>query len=831
MLPSMFHRRLLLLMGAAGLAMLPLGGRLTQLSVTRAEQARQEAEERLVRRQWIPTTRGRILDRKGRVLAQDRPGFGVALSYEVISGRWAEAQAKALASRVAASEGGRLDDAARTRVQEVGRSLYQSHQERALDGLAALCEVDRADLDDAMARVRSRIEGMKAHVVEERRKSELAAAEARGDRHTPSLARSIERRIHQPIREELSSHPVLTGLEDRVGFAVRLAADAEDQLDAWDRPEPTLESLDVRLRAMVESALETAPRIPGLSVIESSEREYPFDDVVVAVDRASLPRPLQADGSTSAAEVRVRGVACHVLGWTGASIAKLHVERRERLISSNAEFAQRVSVREEGSRVVDRGSYQGADRAGQAGVEWHMEPWLRGVRGLRTRRLDSGAEESVEPRAGMDVTLTIDAMLQARVQAAMSPELGLARVQPWHRPKDEVANSTMPDGTPLNGAAVVLDVDTGEILAMVSMPTFTREAVDENPGALTTSIDAPFVNRAINKPYAPGSIVKPLVLAGAAAEQELASGEHIACTGHLLPGRTDMLRCWIYKRTGGGMTHNIQLGHDLSPEEAIQVSCNIFFFTMGRRLGPEGVTRTFRSFGVDVPEGPGSGFGLGVGPEFSGSLGALGGPVNQGVSAGDAIQMGIGQGPIAWTPLHAASAYATLARAGAVVPPEIYLVSESIRSTGGGRPRSTGQVAIPSWALGDAMKGLELAVNSDLGTGHHLSLETGEEVIFNLEGVRVWGKTGTAAASKLLAPVEAARNDGSGDPRGDDDPEDPRRVVREGDHSWFVVLAGEAGGRPRYAIAVVMEYSGSGGKVSGPIVNQILHALRAEGYL
>jgi cell division protein FtsI/penicillin-binding protein 2 len=58
------------------------------------------------------------------------------------------------------------------------------------------------------------------------------------------------------------------------------------------------------------------------------------------------------------------------------------------------------------------------------------------------------------------------------------------------------------------------------------------------------------------------------------------------------------------------------------------------------------------------------------------------------------------------------------------------------------------------------------------------------------------------------------------------------RALRWGDHSWFVVLVGtKAENRPRYAIAVMMEYSGSGGKVSGPIVNQIIHALIAEGYL
>jgi len=117
-----------------------------------------------------------------------------------------------------------------------------------------------------------------------------------------------------------------------------------------------------------------------------------------------------------------------------------------------------------------------------------------------------------------------------------------------------------------------------------------------------------------------------------------------------------------------------------------------------------------------------------------------------------------------------------------------------------------------------AMAGLDLSVNDPHGTGNHLTLTTGREPIFNAPGVRVWGKTGTAQASPLVV-----------DPDGDGPAE--ARTVRAGDHSWFVVLVGPEGGGPRYAIAVVMEHAGSGGRVSGPIVNQVIHALIAEGYL
>jgi cell division protein FtsI/penicillin-binding protein 2 len=136
------------------------------------------------------------------------------------------------------------------------------------------------------------------------------------------------------------------------------------------------------------------------------------------------------------------------------------------------------------------------------------------------------------------------------------------------------------------------------------------------------------------------------------------------------------------------------------------------------------------------------------------------------------------------------------------------------------------ETGLDTAAIGDALEGLRGSVNDPRGTGHHLTFEVmgaggpeqAREPIFNARGVSVWGKTGTADAPALVA-----------DPDGEG-PEAPR-VLRDGDHSWFVVLAGPEGGRPLYSIAVMMEYAGSGGKVSGPIANQVVHALVAEGYL
>lgn len=93
-----------------------------------------------------------------------------------------------------------------------------------------------------------------------------------------------------------------------------------------------------------------------------------------------------------------------------------------------------------------------------------------------------------------------------------------------------------------------------------------------------------------------------------------------------------------------------------------------------------------------------------------------------------------------------------------------------------------------------------------------------QEPVFEIPGVRVWGKTGTAAAPKLVI----------NDPDGPNGPL-KGQVAEEGDHSWFVVLVGRD--RPRFVVSVVVDYGGSGGKVSGPICAQIVRALIEEGYL
>ncbi|MGH7242819.1 MAG: penicillin-binding transpeptidase domain-containing protein [Phycisphaerales bacterium] len=791
LIPRMFHRRLLIIMGlvVAGLSV-PLI-QTARLTTTRHEELLRAAESKLVTRQWTPSVRGNIVDRKGRILAQDRPSYDVAIDYDVLKGTWAAKKAEELArsNRVQWNEMGPTQ---RKALIEKLTALLDERVQSGLTELARAAAIDRAKLDALAQASVGEVDQLYDSIRDRRRQEMIRDAvkspDAGPDRVlTKDELRKIEIAAAKPIVEQQRAVSVLKRISDTTAFELELLtegkvelAGALDLLDPLPDPDKILIS-----------------RIPGVRVIDTGDREYPLDSMTITLDRARFPMPMRSDTTI---QVPVEGVAGHILGWMRGRVFQEDQERRNIQIANDPALAARVLT----SAGVDRGEYRERDRVGSSGIEASMEHRLRGLRGLRTQHLDRISQtdeiEMLPAEIGGTVPLTIDGMLQARVQAIMSPAAGLAVVQDWHG----TPNETMPIGTPLAGAAVVLDVDTGDILAMVSMPEVSRRVIKENPEQIfNDKINVPFLNRAIAKPYPPGSIVKPLILTGAAQRGNFIQGQTIDCTGHLLPNEPNMLRCWIYKRFD--QTHTQQLGHTLSAAEGIKVSCNIFFFTLGKRLGPEAISDVYREFGVTQS------WNLGIGSEYSGSLAGYGN--KRDLTMGEAIQMGIGQGPVTWTPLHAADAYATLARSGVRVTPRI--IADSPRS----QPVELG---LPQWAVQDAMEGLAGSVGDELGTGNHLSIDGVRDPIFNIPGVRILGKTGTAAAPDLKFG-SSADDDGIGP--------GPNEVVRSGDHSWFVVLVGKPNERAKYVISVVMEYAGSGGKVSGPIVNQIIQALRDEGYL
>lgn len=828
-LKSMFLRRLLLILAMVGIGVSILTGQLWRLTIAHGATLREEAETKLLTREWIPTTRGKILDRKGRVLAQDRPSFDIAVDFRVIGGEWAQRQAAAVAKYEAGhshasgsptAAWSKLDPQLKQERIDQYVPIFQRHADRMWAEMARISGVGDSKLLEKRAEIERHIRAMSVSSFFRGMDRELSARLAAGEEITPELEDDVRKKLDKPLSEQRRPHVILNGVSDPVGFEFqRLIGKTID--------------LPVTLSDGSVYTVKDLPIMPGLTVIDSGNREYPFEKIDVDVDLSTLPGTLKQDGSKI---ITCEGVAYHLLGRM-KNLAQLDdTNRRKEHLKTDPNFAARVTTPAAMGlpRSIDRGEYTDNDPAGQSGIEASQEDDLRGLRGLRIQRLDTGDDQTIAPTPGHDVHLALDIMLQARVQAAMSKELGLAVAQAWHH-ADHPENDTVPDGTFLSGAAVVLEVDTGDILAMVSSPTIPRRLLHDDSDEffkdpLNEKVEVPWLNRAIGRPYPPGSIVKALMLNAAVKLGKHDLDQPIDCTGHLFPNKPDQYRCWIYKTYG--RTHG-----PLFAPDALMRSCNIYFFTVGQRLGPAGIVQAYRMFGV------GDGWGLGVGPEFEGTVGTYihradgtlerdseGRIRTTDPSNSDAIQMGIGQGPIAWTPLHAADAYATLARFGIRMKPHLI--------DSGALPETT-DLHLDPRALKQGMEGLWKSVNEHDGTGNHVQFPDGSTVDhFNAPTVQVWGKTGTAEAPSItVKPGDPLYDQGVEvyvEDRGVRKLKFPPGVkaLRQGDHSWFVVLVGHSGeDRPKYAISVMMEYAGSGGKVSGPIVNQIIHALIKEGYL
>jgi len=747
---SMFHRRLLLLLALAAGGMTVLAGQMVRLTIIQGEEHRAEAESRLVTQRWTPTVRGRILDRQGRVLALDQPSFDLAVDYRLITGDWAYGAAARAARREHAERWPKLSPTEREALILEGLPDQEAKLEALWQLICHLADLEREVLERRKHDVVRSVKRMADHLHQVRVRLEREEWELR-ERATTFDPADVARR---PIREQRTAHVLLPDLEDAVAFELR----------------SRIESLGFFEEGEVQ-------------IRDGAVRTYPHESMQVAIDRSTLPTPIAADEH---ARIEVAGVLTHVLGWMRDGPTAEDIE------------ARRARRGNDGSGV-DRGRYFPGDSVGVSGVERAAEHRLRGLRGLVVEHLDTGEEEITEASTGADLTLAVDVELQARVQALFDPGVGLAVTQPWHE------NDWVPLGTRLNGAAAVIDVASGDILALVSAPTFTRADLDERPDEIfDDERRQPWVNRPIARPYQPGSIVKPLVLVDAVSRGAHRLDDYIECSGHFLPNRQDVMRCWIYRERYGFMTHSRQVGGPLEATQAIARSCNIYFYTLGQSLGADGMRAMYQALGV------GEAYDLGLPEAVGGFLGRLdGAPLER----SDAIFMGIGQGPVSWTTLHAADAYATLARRGVRLTPRIDLSDER-------RPQD---LRWDRYATDHAIEGLHLGVAEPYGTGHHLTIDGAREPIFNAPGIRVSGKTGTAQASPVLQRDDSGQivRDGAGEPI----------PIWQGEHAWTTILAGPENEPARFAIAVLVEYGGSGGRVAGPIANQIVHALIAEGYL
>ena len=285
---------------------------------------------------------------------------------------------------------------------------------------------------------------------------------------------------------------------------------------------------------------------------------------------------------------------------------------------------------------------------GKEGAEYAFEQYLHGTDGMalvtkNAAGTTTGRTYTKEPIPGNNVSLTIDLDLQAAAEKALENGILTMRADAEYKPN--VATG---------GALVVVDVKTGEPLAMASYPTFDLTTLFEgsNYTALSTDTTAPLFNRCTMGVYEPGSTFKPCTAIAGLTEGVISTGDYITCNG-IFEKYADTgysPKCWVYPNAHGA--DNVT--------EAIRDSCNIFFYTVGDRLKAATLAKYAAAFGL----GEHTGIEL---PEYVGRMDSPDVKKQlEGTSwyAGDGLQAAIGQGRSQFTPLQLAEYCATVANGG-----------------------------------------------------------------------------------------------------------------------------------------------------------------------
>ena len=287
-------------------------------------------------------------------------------------------------------------------------------------------------------------------------------------------------------------------------------------------------------------------------------------------------------------------------------------------------------------------------RSGKAARNGFSKPQLHGgPRGEARSKVSSGAEpeKRIDPIPGKDVKLTLDVALQHDLyNALLDPAKHLLRGQDANDTKNHFV------------ALVIMSLD-GQVLSMISLPTYDPNQIDALRAQLNADeANRPLANRALEG-YQPGSTVKPLLASAALTEGVITPETTITCNGYLFPNRPGSFRCSIYVETNGRVTHG-----PLQLEDAIAQSCNIYFYNVGRMLGLEKLSHWFDLYGL----GRDTGFELRESNGFIPTTQALADPD---AAKTESLFLGIGQGRVNATPLQMANAYATLLRGGLDIAP------------------------------------------------------------------------------------------------------------------------------------------------------------------
>ncbi len=679
----MIRVRLFFLLSVVVVCMCIIAARLTVLQALESSKWQDKSRSFTYRHYLIPTMRGPIVDRFGRYLAVDEPCYNLAINYQAMNRdrQWITYTAL--------------------------RRLEKKYKSRA--AIFSHLHAERKKILAQLARM-----------------PRLIALHCRRPLSTVLKAFDTIRARMQILRQDVwtirygRKHPHIGG--SPADLDMQLAqANSLDLAEAHEA-HTVLANISAQTAFYFE---KHAPDYPGLSIIASTHRVYPFKSVSAQIIGSLQP---------------VTAVA----------------EKGDPL---------RLPHFVPGSLRDSRGNLSGylpGDLMGGSGIEAACEKQLRGVRGVRVVGLDGRALHMDHriPVPGRRITLTIDAGLEQQLLRQI--------FDPAH-PMLLIKGQIHPF------AIVAISIPTNRVLVMLSLPAYNLNGFHRHYSKILATPDHPLIDRADAGVFPPGSIAKPLLASYALTHHVITPQTIIDCRGYLFPGHPNIFRCWSYPYGHGP----IDVVH------ALEASCDVYFYTVGMRLGLAQIVHIDRDFGL------GSATGIGLPDESAGMLpNPRPGPESQ-TERINSIFMGIGQGPMAVTPLQMANAYTTLLRGGVWMPPVL------IRGVPHALPR---RFYLSPHALTVVRQGMYLVTHGGRGTAP----------IMRGGNLDASGKTGTAQTreQKLVHG---------------------KMTIIKGDDGWFVGFA--PSNDPRYVVVGMVELGGEGGATAAPIVRQCMLDMQARGYL
>jgi penicillin-binding protein 2 len=418
-------------------------------------------------------------------------------------------------------------------------------------------------------------------------------------------------------------------------------------------------------------------------------------------------------------------------------------------------------------------NYSGTNYIGKLGIEKSYEELLLGKVGFQQVETDVRGRvlrvlERTDPIPGKDLYLNLDIKLQQVAMQAFGDE---------------------------QGALVAIDPNNGDVLSMVSMPTYDANLFVNGIGykaykELNTSVSRPLFNRTILGNYPPGSTTKPFFALAGLELEDILEDEETFCPGYYqLKGKEHKYRDW--KKWGHGKT---------DMHKAIVESCDVYFYSLAYRLGIDKMYHFMSLFGFGQQTGvdvPGERSGLMPSRQWKRKA------KSQAWFPGETLITGIGQGYLLVTPMQLVSGVATLANRGVRYQPQLVKSISQVEDSGKivkseVKPELTTTIPINkanNWkAVIEAMKAV---IHSDRGTARRLNKKDMPYTIA--------GKTGTAQVFTVAQ---------------DDEYKEEELAKKLRDHALFVAFAPVE--KPQIAVAVIVENGGHGGSVAAPIAGKVI---------